>query len=339
MQYFNHVTTCEPFDVSNNYETAQATSVTSLGEDTLNEAEALELSSLEASVERALKAFWEIGQALRKILDKGLYRENYKTFSEYCINRWEMSRRTAYYLIEAASVYENVNRGSQILPANERQARPLTSLTPEEQQKVWAEVISTAPSGKITATHVTKVVKEYRQLSGKGTHKSKQTSKNQSQKPQKAPENTNKPNESETNQRSCWNCIHCSSESLDDPHTFYCYQLGKLNFIEKDGNTRGNECEFWAFRLAQSELKEKRVLARESFTLSLYIPVHLRVPMQDIAKTAGLNLIDWATQVLYKAVLMNNPDYKLTVDIEVPETFQEVTEATLQKFTVGRNVV
>lgn len=34
---------------------------------TLTDAEALELSSLESTVERSLKAFWEIGQALRQI--------------------------------------------------------------------------------------------------------------------------------------------------------------------------------------------------------------------------------------------------------------------------------
>jgi hypothetical protein len=77
-------------------------------ENQLSSSEALELKNLESTVERGLIAFWEIGLALRQIQEKRLYRQNYKTFEEYCISRWEMSRRSAYQLIEAASVYENV---------------------------------------------------------------------------------------------------------------------------------------------------------------------------------------------------------------------------------------
>ena len=102
---------------------------------TLTDAEALELSSLEAKVERSLKAFWEIGQALRQIRDRRLYRQDFSTFEDYCTNRWEMSRRWAYQLIEAATVYENVRHGAQILPANERQVRPLTALPSQEQPR------------------------------------------------------------------------------------------------------------------------------------------------------------------------------------------------------------
>ena len=120
-------------------------------ENELTEAELVELGRLEAKVERGLRAFWEIGRALTQIRDKRLYRRHYKTFEEYCIARWEMSRRSAYQLIEAASVIENVRHGAQILPANERQARPLTTLKPEQQREAWAKVVSTAPRGIVTA--------------------------------------------------------------------------------------------------------------------------------------------------------------------------------------------
>jgi hypothetical protein len=46
-------------------------------ENFLTEAELLELGSLEATVERGLRAFWEIGQALRQIRDKRLYGLNF----------------------------------------------------------------------------------------------------------------------------------------------------------------------------------------------------------------------------------------------------------------------
>jgi hypothetical protein len=47
--------------------------------------------------------------------------------------------------------------GRQI-PANERQARPLTELEPEAQRLAWEVVIETAPQGKVTAAHVKSVV-------------------------------------------------------------------------------------------------------------------------------------------------------------------------------------
>jgi predicted SnoaL-like aldol condensation-catalyzing enzyme len=45
---------------------------------------------------------------------------------------------------------------------SERQARPLTKLEPEQQQEAWQKVVETAPEGKITAYHVSKVVSEIR---------------------------------------------------------------------------------------------------------------------------------------------------------------------------------
>jgi hypothetical protein len=267
-------------------------------ENTLNKTEALELRRLEATVERCLKAFWEIGQALCQIRDKRLYRESYKTFEEYCITRWEMSRRSAYQLIEAASVYENVRHGAQILPANERQARPLAALPPEQQREAWAKAVSTAPSGKVTAVHVAQVAREYQKASELTTLKKQKTLDQQKQ-------STN--NSTPSIIRSCWNCSHCSREFLDNPQSFYCYQLGKLSFIEKDGNQRGAKCEFWTERGAESdEIKKARSPLGESFTLTLQLPAHLVPLIQDAAKESGLVVVDWAAKLLEEAVSRRN---------------------------------
>ncbi len=132
----------------------------------------VELGTLESRIEKGLRAFWDIGQSLGQIRDKQLYRQSYKTFDEYCLNRWEMSRRSAYRLIQAALVYENVTRGSQsfvnvthgsqnqILPTNERQIRPLVTLPPEKQREAWDKAVSTAPNGKVTSDHVAQVARE-----------------------------------------------------------------------------------------------------------------------------------------------------------------------------------
>jgi len=49
----------------------------------------------------------------------------------------------AHYLIESSKVIENVNHGlqSSVLPANERQTRPLARLEPEKQKKTFAGMI------------------------------------------------------------------------------------------------------------------------------------------------------------------------------------------------------
>ncbi|NMG11723.1 hypothetical protein [Brasilonema sp. UFV-L1] len=266
-------------------------------ENTLSLAEAQELRRLETTVERCLKAFWQIGQALREIRDKRLYREHYSTFEEYCMTRWEMSRRSAYQLIEAASVYENVRHGAQILPANERQARPLVALPPEQQRQAWAKAVSTAPSGKVTAVHVTQVAKEYQQGSVSTKSRKKKTSDKQ--------QSTN--NSTQSIAKSCWNCTHCSREFVDDPHSFYCYQLGKLSFIEKDGNQRGQSCEFWTHRWAESaEINKSRLPLQETFTLTLQLPAYLQPLIQDVAKESGLVVVDWAAKLLEEAVSGRN---------------------------------
>ncbi len=45
-----------------------------------------------------------------------LYREQYATFEEYCGEKWGIARRSAYQLMDAAKVIENVRNCAQ-LPA------------------------------------------------------------------------------------------------------------------------------------------------------------------------------------------------------------------------------
>lgn len=81
------------------------------------------------------------------------------TFEDYCRDRWNMGRTYAHYLIESSKVINNVHNCEQI-PANERQIRPLTKLEPELQKEAWTKVVETAPEGKITARHLSAIVKE-----------------------------------------------------------------------------------------------------------------------------------------------------------------------------------
>ena len=129
-------------------------------DNSLTATEATELSQLEATIERGLKTFVEVGGALLRIRDGRLYRASGNTFEEYCRTRWGMERAHAYRMIEAASVVTNLSPMGDILPTTERQARPLAPLAPERQREAWARVVETAPEGKITAAHIEATVRQ-----------------------------------------------------------------------------------------------------------------------------------------------------------------------------------
>ncbi len=93
------------------------------------------LDVLEDVIERGLSTFLDVGRALGEIYDRKLYRP--RTWSDYCWERWGFGRVYAWRLIEAVGVVDSLPVGNQ--PTNERQARELVPLDPEERQEVWTE--------------------------------------------------------------------------------------------------------------------------------------------------------------------------------------------------------
>jgi hypothetical protein len=124
----------------------------------LSPAEVQTLEHYEEIIALGIKTFVLVGHALLTIRDRRLYRGAYSTFEDYCRQRWDLSRPYAYQLMEASAVVENVSAVADIAPANEAQARPLTTLPAEQQREVWQEVVDTAPPSGITATHVQETV-------------------------------------------------------------------------------------------------------------------------------------------------------------------------------------
>ncbi|MDP2676060.1 MAG: DNA N-6-adenine-methyltransferase [bacterium] len=120
------------------------------------------LENLESIIESGLRTFVEVGAALSEIRESRLYRAEYDTFEAYCHNKWNIERRQAYRLITAAAVVENVSNWTQTPPTNESQARPLTSLPPEQQREAWADATKTAASNlrTVTAQDVTDAVQK-----------------------------------------------------------------------------------------------------------------------------------------------------------------------------------
>ena len=143
--------------------------------------EAMLLAEHEHTIIKDFAAFYRVGQALSEINRLRLYRtEDGRTFEQYCKEIWDMSKSKAYQLMDASGVYGQLqlqsneflstncgdsHDGSQerILPLNEAQVRPLTKFKghPEKIVEMWKEATSSAPNGKVTASHVHKVVKDY----------------------------------------------------------------------------------------------------------------------------------------------------------------------------------
>lgn len=117
------------------------------------------LEELEGIIEKNLKSFYEVGKSLLEIQRDKLYLHKnggeYQTFKAYCRGTWDMGRSNAYELITASKVIDDVS-GAPDTPIC--QIRPLVKLGSEQRRIVWAKAVETAPDGKITAAHVTKVV-------------------------------------------------------------------------------------------------------------------------------------------------------------------------------------
>jgi hypothetical protein len=74
----------------------------------LTPAERSRLAELAQIVERGLEQFLQVARALIEIRDGRLYRETHPTWEAFVRERFGMARGTAYGLMQAARVAENV---------------------------------------------------------------------------------------------------------------------------------------------------------------------------------------------------------------------------------------
>ena len=129
----------------------------------LTVSQAEKLKELEEVIGGNLLAFQKVGMALKIIKEQQLYRQEYKNFEDYCRNKWGMGRNYAYKQIAAAKVMENLSTSVHILPMNESQVRALTTIEkPEDQRKIWREVIEVTPEIAPTTKLVVKYVKQFK---------------------------------------------------------------------------------------------------------------------------------------------------------------------------------
>jgi len=120
--------------------------------------ESARLAELESTIEKGMTTFVEVGQALAEILNSRLYRSQHKTFEAYCRDKWDMSRPRVYQLMGAAEVTTRMSTTVDMRPNNERQARPLTELSPDQQSAAWSKAVEIADGKQPTAKQVERAV-------------------------------------------------------------------------------------------------------------------------------------------------------------------------------------
>jgi hypothetical protein len=112
----------------------------------LTAAETDRLVELEQTVDRGLRTFVEVGQALAEIRHHKLYRASHDTFERYCRERWGFTRQRALQFIDAAAVTTVVVKAGLPAPTNEAQARELVPLRkrPDELETAWRDILTAA---------------------------------------------------------------------------------------------------------------------------------------------------------------------------------------------------
>jgi hypothetical protein len=130
---------------------------------TLNQAALVTLADCEQRIERGLKTFIDVGQALAEIRDSRLYKGTHETFEDYCRERWNMSRPRAYELISAAEVVSGIP-DTLPAPANAGQAAALAAVPEAERAGVWRDVVESGD--KPTAAAIRKAAEARTQTPG-----------------------------------------------------------------------------------------------------------------------------------------------------------------------------
>lgn len=134
---------------------------------TLTKSEQSELARLCKVVDEGLTSFLAVGTALVEINEKRLYRQDHETFEAFVKDRWGISRRRAYQLMEAAEIKaEMCTNGSHNEIADEitseRQIRELSRVGTEALPEVVDRVAEKckAEGVKPTAKVIREVVNE-----------------------------------------------------------------------------------------------------------------------------------------------------------------------------------
>lgn len=136
-------------------------------EDTLTYVDLEERQKLETQIG---KTFYEKGKALKEIGDRRLYRDKWRTFEDYCSDRFGLSKSTCYRFITSAEIYEEIlafvaklETNCSVIPKCESQCRELSALLPEHRSGAWELAVSLANGRVPSAAKVKAAVRQIRE--------------------------------------------------------------------------------------------------------------------------------------------------------------------------------
>ena len=116
------------------------------------------LTECEQVIERGLKTFVEVGQALLVIREGRLYKDTHSSFDAYCSERWGWDRRRASEFIIGAELSVITDSLGVPAPVNVEQVKALSPLrdAPEVMAQVMEEVAAAAEAAgsKVTAQQI-----------------------------------------------------------------------------------------------------------------------------------------------------------------------------------------
>ncbi len=128
----------------------------------MNEVETTRFKELENTIEKGLKVFYEVGEALMEIRDFKMYRlEGFESFEDYSYEKWGMTKSYASRLIQSSKVVDNVANWQQTdtLPQTESQTRELAKAPEEDQAPIWG--LATSETESPTAKDTKEAVEVY----------------------------------------------------------------------------------------------------------------------------------------------------------------------------------
>ncbi|NJL06778.1 MAG: hypothetical protein HC911_18135 [Chloroflexaceae bacterium] len=108
----------------------------------LSNTERDQLADYEARIARGLETFLDVGEALAGVRDSKLYREEFASFEAYCERRWQLGRRRAYQLMDAAAVAGEMGKIFHMRPQRESHAAALAKIEPQHREAVWERVLA-----------------------------------------------------------------------------------------------------------------------------------------------------------------------------------------------------
>lgn len=139
------------------------------GEPRLTEREAREYAKYCETIVNEMGSFLRVGLALKRIKEKKLYREKYKTF-ELCVRGlFDLAARRAQQIMQSAEVVEQLSAQTEnaknsshfdfTLPKTESQAAALLQVPQQERAALWLKAVEQS-EGKVTAKKISETIRQ-----------------------------------------------------------------------------------------------------------------------------------------------------------------------------------